>query len=210
MIDLSENDRKVYALIRNRIIHGLSIPTLEDINKVIGKSSVRSAVLSLERIERAGLIQRSGRNIRLMNESLDSNASISTVDVPLVGSVAAGAPMLAEENVEAIIPVTTALARPGAKYFLLRVTGTSMNLAEVRGVKIENGTIVLVRQQQTADDGDIIVALINDSATVKILERKSGVVVLKPKSSDSHMPIILTENCLIQGVVVAVLPVDVY
>ncbi len=207
---INDNDKKAYAFIRNRVVHGQGTPTLREINEVIGKSSPRSAVLALERLEKAGLLKRMGRVIRLVGEALASNTSISAVEIPLVGTIAAGAPMLAEENVETTIPVSTGLARPGSKYFLLRVSGTSMNLAKVRGVKIENGSIVLVRQQNTADDGEVVVALINDEATVKILERKNGVVILKPKSSDPHKPIVLTDNCIIQGVVVAVLPPDLY
>lgn len=208
--NLTESDKKVYALIRNRIVHGLDAPTLREINEVTKKSSPRSAVLALNRLEKAGLIRRSGRKIQLVSQSLASNASISTVNVPLVGYIAAGMPILAEENVQAVVPVTTALARPGSKYFLLRVVGTSMNQAKIGGAKIEDGSIVLVRQQDCADDGDIVVALINDEATVKILEQKNGMVILRPKSSDLHTPIVLSDNCIIQGVVVAVLPADLY
>lgn len=208
--NLAESDKKVYALIRNRIVHGLDAPTLREINEVTKKSSPRSAVLALNRLEKAGLIRRSGRKIQLVSQSLASNASISTVNVPLVGYIAAGMPILAEENVQAVVPVTTALARPGSKYFLLRVVGTSMNQAKIGGAKIEDGSIVLVRQQDCADDGDIVVALINDEATVKILEQKNGMVILRPKSSDLHTPIVLSDNCIIQGVVVAVLPADLY
>ncbi len=207
---LSEGDKKVYTLIRNRIVHGLDVPTLLEINKVIKKSSLRSAILSLQRLEKAGLIKRMGRKIRLASASLSQNTSVSTVEIPLVGTVAAGEPILAEENVEAMISVTTALARPGSKYFLLRVSGTSMNQAKVNGVYIEDGSIVLVRQQESADNGNIVVALINDEATVKVFERKNGMVILKPKSSEPHKSIVLTNNCVIQGVVVAVLPADLY
>ena len=211
MLDhLSESDKKVYTLIRNRLVHGLDAPTLREINEITERSSPRSAVLVLERLEQAGLIRRAGRRIRLTSPSLESNSSVSTVDVALVGSIAAGAPLLAEENVEAVFQVSTALARPGSVYFLLRVIGTSMNEAKVGGVTIDDGSIVLVRQQTSADDGDIVVALINDEATIKILERKNGMVILRPKSSDSHVPIVLTDNCIIQGVVVGVLPSDLY
>jgi repressor LexA len=207
---LGESDKRVYAFIRNRLVHGFDAPTLREINEITERSSPRSAVLVLERLEQAGLIRRIGRRIRLTSASLDHNRSVSTIDVPLVGSIAAGAPILAEENVEAMIPVSTALARPGSNYFLLRVVGTSMNMARVGGVNIDDGSIVLVRQQEAADDGAIVVALINDEATVKILERKHGIVILRPKSSDRHKPIVLTENCVIQGVVAAVLPSDLY
>ena len=85
-----------------------------------------------------------------------------------------------------------------------------MNQAKVSGEYIEDGSIVLVRQQESTDNGNIVVALINDEATVKVFERKNGMVILKPKSSDPHKSIVLTNNCVIQGVVVAVLPFDLY
>ena len=208
---LSDKDKKVYALIRNRLVHGLGTPTLREINEVTEKSSPRSAVLALERLGRAGLIKRTGRKIQLVSFGMKHNHSISTVNIPLVGNIAAGVPMLAEENVEATIPVSTGLARPGSKYFLLRVVGDSMNEAAVSSVKIKHGSIVLVRQQPSAEDGDKVVALINDEATIKILERKNGMVILRPKSSKTeYMPIVLTDNCIIQGVVVGVLPPDLY
>lgn len=208
---LTESDKRVYTHIRNRIVHGFSSPTLREINEITGKTSPRSAVLVLERLEEAGLISRDGRQIRLKSPSLNSNASVSVVNVPLVGSIAAGAPMLAEENVEATIAISTALARPGSQYFMLRVSGTSMNQAKIAGALISDGSIVLVRQQANADDGDIVVALINDEATVKVLERENGMVILRPKSSDkTHKPIVLTDNCIIQGVVVGVLPPDLF
>lgn len=199
-------------MIRNRMIHGQSSPTLREINNITGKSSPRSAVLALERLEKSGLITRiSGNKIRLTSESLDRNSSILTVEVPLVGEIAAGAPILAMENVEAMIAVTSALARPGHDYFLLRVIGNSMDLATVRSVKIEDGCIVLVRKQPSAETGEIVVALLNDSATVKYFNRTEGAVILRPKSTkNSYQPIVLTENCMIQGVVVAVLPQDLY
>src|SRR3990167_5552263 len=124
MLDhLSESDKKVYALIRNRLVHGLDTPTLREINEVTGKSSPRSAVLALERLERARLIKRIGRKIQLISFGMKDNHSISTVNVPLVGYIAAGVPMLAEENIETTIPISTGLARPGSKYFLLRIVG---------------------------------------------------------------------------------------
>ena len=112
--------------------------------------------------------------------------------------------MLAEQNIETYIPVSTALAKKGSNYFLLRATGDSMNLAG-----INDKDILLVRQQETADNGEKVVALIDEEATVKILEKKDDVVILRPRSTNPiHKPIILTNNCKIQGVVVAVLPSD--
>lgn len=209
---LEEKDKKAYSMIRNRLINGVDSPTLAEINEVLGTTSPRSAVLSLERLEKAGLIRRMpGNKIRLTSESINDNKSISTVDIPLVGTIAAGIPILAQENLEAMIPVSTAFARPGSKYFLLRVKGNSMNLAQVRGVNIDDNCIVLVRQQPSADEGEIVVALLNDVATVKVLKRARGAIILQPKSTKAiHRPIVITEDCIIQGIVVAVLPGDLY
>jgi repressor LexA len=114
--------------------------------------------------------------------------------------------MLAEENVEAEIAVSTALAKPGSKYFLLRASGDSMNQAG-----INSGDLLLIRQQTTAENGQRVVALINDEATVKEFEKNGDVVILRPRSSSKeHKPIVLTDNCIIQGVVQAVLPSDIY
>jgi len=95
MKKLNEKDKKAYAFIRNHIIHSGKSPTLADINAITERSSLRSAVLTLERLEDAGLIRRDGRTIRLVSASLGDNQSISTVNIPLVGAVAAGTPILA-------------------------------------------------------------------------------------------------------------------
>lgn len=113
-----------------------------------------------------------------------------------------GLPILAEENIEGMIPVSVDLARPGSKYFFLRASGDSMNEAG-----INDGDFVLVRQQTFAEDGDSIVALIDDEATIKEFRRTKDAVVLKPRSSNKkHQPILLTSNFQIQGVVVTAIP----
>ena len=114
--------------------------------------------------------------------------------------------MLAQENIETYIPVSTAFAQKKSQYFLLRATGDSMNEAG-----ISDGDFLLVRQQNFADNGKKVVALINDEATVKILDRRNGAVILRPKSSNArHKPIVVTDNCQIQGEVITVLPRDLF
>ena len=202
--NLSDKDKKAFAFIRNKIVHYGKSPTLSEINKVTGGASPRSASLVINRLIDAGLIKKIGRQLILTGSQ--TTASISTVDVPLVGSVTCGTPVLAEENIQALIPVSTGLAKKGSKYFLLRAIGDSMNLAG-----INSGDLLLIRQQDTAEDNDKVVALINDEATVKVFKKANGAVVLQPKSTNkNHKPIILTDNCIIQGVVVAVLPGDLY
>ena len=202
---INEKDKKAFSLIRNKIINYGKAPSLREINEVTGGKSPRSASLVVDRLIKAGLIIKKGREIVLAN-TIKSVNSVNTVDVPLVGAISCGAPIFAEENIETYIPVSTALAKKGSTYFLLRAIGDSMNLAG-----INSGDLLLVRQQQAIDNGEKVVALINDEATVKIIEKKNGVVILRPKSTNNtYKPIILTDNCIIQGVVVAVLPADIY
>lgn len=200
-----KNDLKGYAFIRNQIVHTGVTPSLREIGRVVGYSSPRSVQLMLERLKKQGLIsyvdgviKLSPRKTSVMNEQ--------TVDVPLVGSVACGAPTLAEQDPEAMIPVSTRIARPGHTYFMLRAVGNSMNKSG-----INDGDLVLVRQQSSADDGEKVVALINDEATIKHLYHDGGVIVLKPNSTDaSHQPIVLSDEFIIQGVVAATLPANLY
>jgi repressor LexA len=204
LINLSDTDKKAFNLIRNYLIHKGSKPTLREINEVTGGKSPRSASIVIERLIIKGLLKKVGDNLRLVESSSINPASIETVDIPLVGTVTCGLPILAVENIETTIPVSTNLARRGSKYFLLRASGTSMNKAG-----INDGDILLIRQQNVASKGDKVLALINDQATVKIFDRTDSAVILRPKSSDtSHKPIIVTDNCQIQGVVIAVLPSD--
>jgi repressor LexA len=201
---LSEKDKKAYNLIKQTILNEGRKPTLKEINEVTDGKSPRSASIVIERLERMGLLKRVGVNIKLTENSTNENISIETIEVPLLGTVTCGIPMFAEENIEAHIAVSTSLAKRGNKYFLLRASGTSMNLAG-----INDKDILLIRQQNTALNNERVVALINDEATVKIFERTEDAIILRPKSTEQkHKPIILTESCQIQGVVIAVLPSD--
>lgn len=202
--NLSDKDKRAFALIRNKIIHYGESPTLREINEVTGGKSPRSASLVVDRLVEAGLIKKSGRGLILANTYSDS--SVSTIDIPLVGSVACGTPIFAEENIQTRIPVSTRMAQKGSKYFILRASGDSMNQAG-----INSGDLLLIKQQDTAENGEKVVALINDEATVKIFEKTHDAIILRPKSKNkTHKPIVLTDNCMIQGVVVAVLPSDLY
>ena len=202
--NLSDTEKKAYNLIKKFLINEGRKPTLKEINKVTGGKSPRSASIVIDRLEKIGLLKKVGSNLRLTENKTNDQISIETVDVPLVGSVTCGLPMLAHENIEAYIPVSTNFAKRGSKYFLLRASGTSMNQAG-----INDKDIILIRQQNMAENGDRVVALINDEATVKIFERTTSAIILRPKSTEQkHKPIILTDNCQIQGIVIAVLPSD--
>jgi repressor LexA len=189
--------------IRNGLAHQGRTPSVRKLMAALGYKSPRSAQDILEQLRERGVIRklRSG-DYQLMADPNLGTARAQTVDVPLVGSVACGGPILAEENIEGFIPVSTAIAKPGSKHYLLHTRGDSMDRA---GIK--NGNLVLVRQQSTANEGERVVALIDDEATIKEYRRSNGMVVLMPRSTNrKHQPIILTDDFQVQGVVVAVIP----
>jgi repressor LexA len=182
--------------------HGVP-PTIRQLQKLCGFASPRSVVQYLDALVAAGYIerQRGARNIKVLRAGAVEDRT-DTVSVPLVGHVAAGLPILAEQNIDEYFSVSTTLARPPHSYFILRVSGTSMDRAG-----LNDGDLVLVRQQVTAQPGDRVVALIDDSATVKVFRPGVGVIVLEPRSSDpSHKPIVVDDEFRIQGVVVATIP----
>ena len=189
--------------IRNWLMHRSRTPSIRELMVDLDYKSPRSVQDILEQLHEKGVIKKleDGDYKFIMDPNFGS-AHAQTVNITLVGVVACGAPILAEENIEGFIPVSTSLAKPGSKYYLLHARGDSMNQA-----KINDGDLVLVRQQPTANEGDKVVALIDDEATIKEFHSAQNMIVLKPKSSNKkHKPIILTDDFQIQGVVVATLP----
>lgn len=202
MIDhkLKPKESEALKRIRNYFVHLGRLPSVRELTTALGYKSPRSGALIIDSLIKKGFLKkRPDGEIQLLRDiNFNYQNHERTVNIPIVGRIACGLPLLAEENVEAMIPVSTKLAHPGSRYFLLRAVGDSMNEAG-----INDGDFVLVRQQQTANDGDIVVALIDDEATIKEFHRKKDVVILKPRSSNkTHQPIILTSNFMIQGVVV--------
>jgi repressor LexA len=189
--------------IRNWITHKGRLPSVRELMAALGYKSPHSVTLLIRSLLGKGILKkRPSGELQLIKDPQESSSHARTVDVPLVGTVACGTPILAQENIEAMIPVSVSLARPGYKYFLLRTSGDSMDKA---GIK--DGDLVLVRQQQTAKNGDKVVALIDDEATVKEFQRHKNCVVLMPKSKNKdHKPIILTDNFEVQGVIVTAIP----
>ena len=203
---LQKKDLHGYAFIRKIVAQTGATPSLREIMREVGYNSPRSVVLMLRRLHEQGFIDYSDGKIALTLRHQKAAPSDRTVDVPLVGSVACGTPSLAEQDPEAIIRISTKIAPPGHHYFLLRASGTSMNRSG-----INDGNLVLVRQQSTAEEGERIVALIDDDATIKLFHREGDVVILRPNSMDKkHKPIVLSEDFIIQGVVAAVLPSTLY
>lgn len=204
MNEQDKTDLHGLSFIRNKVVHAGITPSLREVARELGYSSPRSVQLMLLRLQKAGFLRYTGGVITL--SARKGPAAEHTIKVPLVGSVACGMPSLAEQRAEAVLEVSTKIAHPGNSYFLLRAIGNSMNKS---GIKDKD--LVLVRQQQVAAEGDKIVALINDGATIKHFHREGEMVVLRPNSTEKqYQPIILTDEFIIQGVVVATLPANIY
>ncbi|MBT3349182.1 repressor LexA [bacterium] len=178
-------------------------PSVRELMTAMGYRSPRSTAVILKKLETKNFLTRGdGGKLKLVKNSDDSLDSADTVDIPVVGNVRCGVPSFAEENIESFVRVSTRLAPRDQQHFLLRAVGDSMNEAN-----IQPGDLVLVRVQKNAENGDRVVALVDDEATIKEFHRRENVVVLTPRSSNPrHQPIIVTDQLQIQGVVVTSIP----
>jgi repressor LexA len=180
-------------------------PTIEELRRKLGVGSTRTVLRYLRWLEEEGDIERwsGARGVRALRSD---STSVQTRAVPVLGQAPAGPLLLAEQNIDGWVQMPRKVARPGSEYFLLRVRGNSMNKAKVAGDKIQDGDLVLVRQQATANDGDVVVAVIDGGATIKRFARGSGYYVLRPESTGTeHRPIVVEQDFRIQGIVVSVL-----
>mgnify|MGYP001559848597 FL=1 len=203
-IKLTQKQEEFFNILADYIRREKIPPTNREILKMMGLKSPRSVAQYLDALEEGGYIKRGkgARNIKILKSPYDTNNSSKTVKVSILGYVPCGAPFLAEENIEKTVAVSEKIAKPPYKYFMLRVVGDSMNKAG-----INDGDLVLVRQQLTANSGDAVVALIDDEATIKELRLHKDHITLEPNSTNSvHCPIVLERDFRIQGVVVRSMP----
>jgi len=175
---------------------------VQELRRLLGVGSTRTVLRYLDVLKEEGYIERwsGARGLRMRRGTA---ASLETRLVSIVGEAPAGALMWAEENILGQVQLPKDFLKPSsAKFFLLRVRGDSMNRAKVEGQTIEDGDLLLVRQQERADPGKIVVALVNGEATIKKLVKGQGYYVLKPESTNSkHRPIIVAQDFRVQGIV---------
>jgi repressor LexA len=164
-------------------------PTVREIGAEVGLKSSSSVHFHLRVLEKAGYIERDGALTRALRPC-QSSRSRGTRYVPLVGKVAAGAPILATENIEETLPLPEGLF-PDGDVFMLRVAGDSMIKAGIM-----DGDLVIVQSQATARNGEIVVALLDDEATVKRFFQHDHAVELRPEN-DLLEPIITSDVRLI-------------
>jgi repressor LexA len=186
-VDLTKRQQEIFDFIKRYSAKYGYPPTVRDIGKAVGLASSSTVHAHLANLERIGLLRRDPskpRAIELLDRAVEGVRSIvrSDAGLPVVGSVAAGQPVLAEENIEEYVPVPT-LAGGEEGGYLLRVRGDSM-----KDAGIMEGDLVVVREQKTAKNGDIVVALVGEEATVKRFFRESDHIRLQPEN-DAHEPI---------------------
>ena len=191
MEKISKRQEEIFNFIKQRLDDTGIAPSVREIGEAVGLRSTSSVQYNLNALEDAGYIIRDAnlkRTVRIANMK-------STVSVPLVGTVTAGMPILATQLIEDYIPVSGVT---GNNLFALKVKGESMINAGIL-----DGDIVIVEQCPTADNGDIVVALVDEEATVKRFYKEDGHFRLQPEN-DKFEPIIVDE-CAVAGKVKALI-----
>ena len=183
---ITDKQREILEYIKAEILNRGYPPAVREICEAVKLKSTSSVHAHLETLEKNGYIRRDPTKPRAI-EIVDENFNLTRremVNVPIVGKVAAGEPILAVENIENYFPIPAEFM-PNEPTFILQVQGESMINAGIL-----DGDYVLVQQQPTANDGDMVVALVDDSATVKTFYKENGYYRLQPEN-DSMNPIIV-------------------
>jgi repressor LexA len=200
---ITERQKRVLQKIHRYIIDNTYPPTIRELAQELGFSSPRGVTDHLNSLEKKGYIERksSARSIILTRKTMElfgDSGEREALYLPLIGRIAAGSPALARENVDQYIPFPPDILGKDKADFALRVKGDSMT-----GDHILDGDIIAVKSQNTADNGDIVVALIEDEAVVKRFYRTEKGLELR-SSNPSYRPIKAAGDLVIQGRVVAV------
>ena len=198
---ISKKQKEILEFMKSEILSKGFPPSVREICEAVGLKSTSSVHAHLETLERNGYIHRDPtkpRAIEILDDTFNLNRT-EMVNVPIIGRVAAGSPILAQENIEGYFPVPMEYM-PNVQTFMLNVKGESMINAGIL-----DGDRVIVRQQPTAENGDMVVALTEENeATVKRFYKEDGYYRLQPEND--HMdPIIIHGEITILGKVIAVM-----
>ena len=197
MVELNEKEKAVYEYISDCVDKNGYAPSVRDICAAVGIKSTSSVHDYIRRLEMKGYIRKSsGKSRALSIENADAGDTGKMQRVPILGRVTAGQPILAVENYEGYVDFPTTMARGKANLFALRVMGESMIEAGIM-----DGDIVVVESRRYADDGEIVVAMIEDEATVKRFFRENDRVRLQPENHT--MEPIYSRDVTVLGKVIA-------
>lgn len=190
---ISKKQQEILDYIKSQIIEKGYPPAVREICEAVGLRSTSSVHSHLETLEKNGYIRRDPTKPRAIEICDDSFNMVrtDTTSLPIVGQVAAGEPILAQQNIESYFPVPTENV-PAGESFVLKVHGNSMI-----NVGIFDGDYIFVNSCNTAANGEIIVALVDDSATVKRFFKEDGHIRLQPENDE--MEPIIVDSCIILG-----------
>lgn len=201
---LKPKEKEALSIIRSFFRENWSMPSVRSLQADLWYASTRSVQLIIDSLVDKWYLVRHDGKITLW--IIEDHQKENTVNVPLVWMVACWLPILAEENIEAQIPVSTKIAYGTNKYFFLRAKGDSMN-----NEGINDGDLILVRSADSAIEWQIVVALIDDEATIKRIHYDKDYISLNPNSSnEKHKPIILHEDFRIQWIFVRSFPSNIF
>lgn len=195
---ITPKQQEILEYIKQQILKKGYPPAVREICEAVHLKSTSSVHSHLETLEKNGYIRKDPTKPRAI-EILDDSFQLTRremVNIPVIGSVAAGQPIFAAENIETYFPVPSEFI-PNQEVFMLRVKGDSMMNAG-----IFDGDTILVKHQNTASNGDMVVALLDDSATVKTYYKEDGYYRLQPEND--HMEPIIAEYISILGIVFGV------
>ena len=196
---ITKKQTEILEYIKTQILNKGYPPSVRDICQAVDLKSTSSVHAHLETLEKNGYIRRDPTKPRAI-EIIDDNFNLTrreVVNVPLVGRVAAGEPILAVENVVSYFPIP-AEYMPNGETFMLKVKGDSMV-----NMGIYDGDQIIVKKQNTASNGEVIVALVDDSATVKRFYKENGHIRLQPEND--FMDPIIVDDCEILGKVIGLI-----
>ena len=199
---ISEKQKEILEYIKQEILNKGYPPAVREICEAVHLKSTSSVHSHLETLEKNGYIRRDPtkpRAIEIMDDTFNLTRR-EMVNVPVIGNVAAGQPLLAVQNIENYFPIP-AEYMPNQETFMLKVKGESMINAGIL-----DGDHVIVQQQSSADNGDMVVALVDDSATVKTFYKEEDHYRLQPQN-DAFSPIIV-KHCEILGKVIGLVRMD--
>lgn len=200
---ITKKQTEILEYIKSQILNKGYPPSVRDICTAVNLKSTSSVHAHLETLEKNGYIRRDPTKPRAI-EIIDDNFNLTrreVVNVPLIGQVAAGQPLLAVENITGYFPIPAEFI-PKEEVFMLNVKGESMVNAG-----IYNGDQIIVKQQSTASNGEIVVALVDDSATVKRFYKENGHIRLQPEND--FMEPIIVDSCEIIGKVIGLIRINI-
>jgi len=192
-----DKQSEIYNFIKDQVQSKGYPPSVREICMAVGLKSTSTVHGHLERLEKKGYIRRDPTKPRAIELLKDSVTRKELIDIPIIGKITAGIPILAVENVEDTFTIPLNFTKTNNELFMLKVSGSSMIEAGIL-----NGDLAIIEKVNSAKNGDIVVALIDNEATIKRFFKEKGHIRLQPENST--MSPILVADCSILGILVGI------